>query len=70
MQGGHDVHVVHTHPYDHPNIVKKFEGPHDGVSLPDGHVLHHIGGHMGIKLDKEAAAGTEENVEAKEGAQL
>jgi hypothetical protein len=31
MEGGHNVEVHHTHSYDHPPIVKKFEGPHEAV---------------------------------------
>jgi hypothetical protein len=69
MKGGHSVHVVHTHPHDHPNIVKEFEGPHEGIDLPSGHILHHIAGHLGIPT-KGIAAGTEENVSEKEGAEL
>ena len=30
MKGGHDVHVVHTHPFDHPVKIIQHEGPHDG----------------------------------------
>lgn len=69
MGGGHAVHVVHTHGYEHPPMVKEFEGPHEPVSLPKGHVLGHLAEHMGIPT-KGVAAGTEENVSAKEGAQL
>jgi hypothetical protein len=61
--GGHVVHHVFTH-YDHPTEHHVF-GASEGSKLVD-----HIVKHGNIKLDAEAAAGTEENVAAKEKAQL
>jgi len=69
MQGGHDVHTVHTHPYDHPPKVKKHAGPHDSVVLPEGHVLHSIAKEMGIQTTG-TGAGSEEPIEAKEAGKI
>lgn len=33
---------------------KEFAGPHAKVSLPKGHILAHIAGHMGIPMETEA----------------
>jgi len=61
--GGHILRHIHTN-YDHP--------PEEHVFSPDqGHALvQHLMKHSNIALDTEAAAGTEENVDAKEKAQL
>src|SRR5882762_8012388 len=65
MKSGHDVHVVHTHPYDHLNKITQHEGPHDGVDVPSGHILHSVAKHMGIQTTG-TGAGSEEDVDAKE----
>lgn len=67
MEGGHNVEVHHTHSFDHPPTVKKFEGPHEPVSLPAGHILAHVAKHLNIPTSGEAA-GSEESAakEAKE----
>ena len=69
MEGGHNVEVHHTHRFEHPPVVKKFEGPHEPVSLPAGHILAHVAKEMNIPTSGEAA-GSEENVSAKEAAQI
>jgi hypothetical protein len=68
MGGGHSVHTVHTHSFDHPPAVKQFKGPHEAVSLPKGHVLAHVAEQMNIP-NKGLAAGDEEDVSAKEAAE-
>ena len=65
MDGGHDVHTVHTHSYDHPDKVKHHAGPHESVALPNGHVLHSIAKEMGIETTG-AGAGAEEPQSDKE----
>lgn len=69
MEGGHNVHTVHTDRYAHPDAVKKFKGPHASVKLPEGHLLAHAAGLMGIPTSGKSA-GSEENVGVKEGAEL
>jgi hypothetical protein len=69
MNGGHNVHTVHTDRYAHPDIVKKFEGPHAPITAPKGHLVAHLAGLMGIPTHNEAA-GTEENQSEKEIAEL
>ena len=61
--GGHVLKHRFTH-YEHAPETHVF-GTDEGQKL-----MEHLGKHMGVKLDKEAAAGTEENEGAKEGAQL
>jgi len=46
MDGGHRVEVHHSSM--HEPAKKEFAGPHEAVSLPKGHILHHIAGHLGI----------------------
>lgn len=53
MDGGHVVEQHFTN-YEHGPESKEFSGPHAAVSLPAGHVLHHIAGHMGIPITKAA----------------
>jgi hypothetical protein len=70
MDGGHNVEIHHTHSFDHPAEVKEFSGPHEEVSLPKGHILHHIAKNLGISIAPTGvAAGDEENVSAKESAE-
>jgi hypothetical protein len=69
MEGGHNVEIHHTHSMDHPAVTKIFGGPHEPVSIPKGHILAHVADHMGIPTTGDAA-GTEENVGAKEAAEL
>jgi hypothetical protein len=69
MGGGHAVHTVHTHGYEHPAAVKNFKGPHAEVSIPKGHVLAHVAEQMNIP-NKGLAAGDEENVSKKEAAEV
>ena len=63
LGGGHSVHTVHTDNYAHPAVVKKF-GAEEGHKL-----VAHVSGLLGIPKTEEAA-GTEENVSAKEGAEI
>lgn len=65
MGGGHRVEEHHTHSFDHPPKVKEYEGPHEAVNLPKGHVLHGIATAMGIHTTGEGA-GSEEPIESKE----
>lgn len=69
MGGGHAVHTVHTHGYEHPAAVKNFKGPHAEVSIPKGHVLAHVAEQMNIP-NKGLAAGDEENQSKKEAAEV
>jgi hypothetical protein len=72
MDGGHAVHTVHTQPFDHPNIVKKFAGPHESVKLPKGHILHHVGDHLGVALGNDVGAGEDSEqatIDKKESAE-
>jgi hypothetical protein len=61
--GGHSL----THRYTHMEHAPETHifGAEEGSKL-----MQHLSKHMGIKLDSEAAAGTEENEGAKEKAQL
>jgi len=61
--GGHVLTHRFTH-YEHAPETHVF-GDGDGEKL-----MQHLSKHMGVKLDAEAQAGTEENVAAKEKAQL
>jgi len=63
MSGGHVLTHRHTH-FEHAPETHVF-GDGEGHKL-----MQHLSKHMGVKLDTEAAAGTEENVGAKEAAQL
>lgn len=65
MDGGHDLQIHHTHPYDYPAKSKAHTGPHDAVDIPKGHILHSIAKEMGIQTTG-AGAGSEEDVDAKE----
>jgi hypothetical protein len=69
MEGGHNVSVHHTHPFDHPAIEKKYSGPHDSVVLPKGHVLESIAKHMNIHTTG-AGAGSEEPIDDKEAGEM
>jgi hypothetical protein len=69
MEGGHNVSVHHTHPYDHPPKEKKFSGPHDSVVLPKGHILKNIADEMGIHTT-QAGAGSEEPIDDKEAGEM
>ncbi len=62
-KGGHVITHHFTH-YDHAPEAHIFGKSESGAAHD------HIAKHMNMPLDKEAAAGTEENVNAKEGAQL
>jgi hypothetical protein len=70
MSGGHNVELHHTH-FDHPPAVKKFDGPHEPVSIPKGHILHHVAKQLGISMsDVGAGEDTEEAThETKEAAE-
>jgi hypothetical protein len=61
--GGHSV-EHHFTSYDHPPETHVF-GSDEGHKL-----VAHLAKHAHIKLDKEAQAGTEENVSKKEKEQL
>jgi hypothetical protein len=61
--GGHVLEHHHTS-YDHPPETHVF-GADEGTKL-----VAHLAKHAHIKLDKEAAAGTEENESKKEKEQL
>ena len=61
--GGVSLEHHHTH-FEHAPETHVF-GVGDGQKLKE-----HLSKHMGINLDAQAAAGTEENVGAKEAAQL
>lgn len=65
MNAGHRVEIHHTHSYDHPPIVKQFEGPHEAVSLPKGHVLAHIGKQLGMESSDQGAAANKEEGEIR-----
>jgi hypothetical protein len=68
MDGGHRVETHHTHSFEHPPTVKEFGGLHEAVEIPKGHVLHHVAQEMGIPTKVgQVGAGSEENVESKEG---
>lgn len=69
MKGGHDVHTVHTHSYDHPNEIKEFPGPHPAHPTQKGHVFAHLAGLMGIPTSG-LAAGEEEPQSKKEGGEI
>lgn len=60
MEGGHNVEIHHTHSFEHPPIVKKFPGPHEAVSLPEGHILHHIASKLGVETSVGGGALAEE----------
>jgi hypothetical protein len=62
--GGHTVEHIYTAPYDYPQEAHVFS-PDQGHEL-----VSHLAKHGGIKLDTGASAGTEEDVSAKEGAEL
>jgi hypothetical protein len=60
MGGGHAVHTIHTHPYEHPPIVKKFEGEgHSGI-------MNHIGKQIGIDMAGSVGAGEDSEEAATE----
>ena len=61
--GGVSLTHRHTH-FEHGPETHIF-GADEGAKLKQ-----HLEKHMGMKLDSEAAAGTEENQEAKEASQL
>ena|ERR1700722_14067574 len=64
MEAGHNVHTVHSHSFDHPDVIKKFKGPHAKVSIPAGHILHHIGKQIGVDMSDVGAGEGSEAIEA------
>jgi hypothetical protein len=54
MGGGHRV-EQHFAGGQEP-VSKDFAGPHEPVNLPEGHVLEHIAGHMGIQSSTKIPA--------------
>lgn len=63
--GGHSIEHHYTS-YDYPPEIHVF-GKGESMAAHE-HIAKHL--NMPLKLDKEAAAGTEENVGAKEHAEL